>query len=427
MSVRSGSSDDRPRVLFVAPIVPAPEGNGLSMRAATTLQGLSKECNLTTLVLPVSDPGLDQKRLQWSAAQSDACALVPLSEPQEAARRWMKTPESRNLIGALQSLPDRARLAPPDAIAASLEDVEFDLVWIMRLYLAATVLPFRDQSARLILDIDEDDAAVLRSISNLQEKRGDVIAAEKLRNEAEAYDRLAARAFHWFDQIVTASPLETAALNRRHHFTKGTTIPNAVSLPAAPASSQKRTTIPKILFIGNFDYAPNLDAALRLTEQILPIIQESAPKAELHLVGGGQRIQQLRRNPSVVVHGYVTDLAPLYDSATLALVPLRAGGGSRLKILEAFSFGLPVVATPKGCEGLEVCDGEQLLVAETDSDLAAAALRLSSDGDLAERLVQNARRFVAEQHSFDVVSRKIAQLVFQKRQNSDSHRGQEAT
>ena len=425
--MRNGSGDDRPKVLFVAPIAPAPEGNGLSIRAATTLQGLGKECKLTTLVLPVSDPGAIGESLEWSARRSEASRLIPLSTPREAAQRWLKTPESRALIAQLQPLPERARLAPPDAVAGSLQTMDFDAVWIMRLYLAATVLPFRKRGVRLILDHDEDDAAVLRAISKLQEERGDLAAAERLRSEASAYDRLAAQAIGWFDGIVTASPLETAALGRRHPFVEGTTIPNAVRLSNASKTSHKKTAPPKLLFIGNFDYVPNLDAALRLAEWIFPIIQQSEPEAELHLVGGGRKIQQHSRNPGICVHGYVADLTALYDSATVALIPLRAGGGSRLKILEAFAHGLPVVTTSKGCEGLEVCDGEQLLIAESDADLAAAALRLASDGNLATNLAKAARRFVAEQHDDDIIGEKIAELVFQKGRNSDSHRGQEVT
>ncbi len=397
--------------MFVAPIAPLPEGNGLSMRAAMTLQGLARECNLTTAVLPVSDPGISKARLQWSAEQSEICELIPLSEPQEAARRWMKKSESRSLITLLQPLPERARMAPPDAVEGWLGSADFDAVWIMRLYLAATVLPFRNRSAKLILDIDEDDAAVLRATSNLQEKRGDLIAAETLRDEADAYDRFAEQAFGWFDQIVTASPRETEIQRRRYPSVKAATIPNAIRLPRVEQFAQREMHPPKLLFIGNFDYAPNFDAADRLAERIFPIILQSEPEAELHLAGKGEKVQQFGRKQNVIVHGFAPDLAQLYDQATVALVPLQVGGGSRLKILEAFAYALPVVATAKGCEGLEVCDDTQLLIAESDTDLAAAALRLSSDENLTNRLVGEARRFVVEQHDVDVTGRKIAELI----------------
>jgi glycosyltransferase involved in cell wall biosynthesis len=133
--------------------------------------------------------------------------------------------------------------------------------------------------------------------------------------------------------------------------------------------------------------------------------------AELHLAGAGEAAARLAHHPGVTVHGFLADLGPLYARARMTIVPLRAGGGSRLKILESFAYGLPVVATPTAALGLDVSDGDQLLIAADNSDLVAAALRIATDSDFAGRLAARAARFVAEKHDEEAVAARIADLA----------------
>ncbi len=263
----------------------------------------------------------------------------------------------------------------------------------------------------MVLDIDEDDAATVRAIAGLQSLRGEIDAAAHSVAEASAYERLSAHCLAWFDQIITASDLESEALRRHHHLGVVTTVANAVDVRALSKSRPRDNKPPSLLFVGSLDYLPNLDAAERLALSILPALRRRLPGAELHLAGAGKAAARFARRSGVNVHGFVADLGPLYQRANVTIVPLRAGGGSRLKILEAFSYGLPVVATPAAAAGLDLSNGDQLLIADDDAELVVAALRITTDEKLAERLAASAARFVAENHDAEAVATRIADLA----------------
>jgi glycosyltransferase involved in cell wall biosynthesis len=113
----------------------------------------------------------------------------------------------------------------------------------------------------------------------------------------------------------------------------------------------------------------------------------------------------------VTVVGEVPDVLPELAAADVAVVPVRFGGGTRIKILEAFAYGVPVVSTTVGCEGLDVVDGEHLLVADTPDSFAAACARILADAELRARLTENARARWAERHRWEVIAPAIAGVV----------------
>jgi glycosyltransferase involved in cell wall biosynthesis len=263
----------------------------------------------------------------------------------------------------------------------------------------------------MVIDLDEDDAATTRAIADLHRRRGELAAAARLTAEADAYERLLAHAAFWFDQIVTATDEDTLACRRRHRSTVAATVPNAVPVGLARPLRSAAHGPPSLLFVGNLNYLPNRDAAERLATHILPAFRRHFEAAALHLAGAGEAAARLARYPGVHVHGFVADLKPLYARASMSVLPLRAGGGSRLKILESFAYGVPVVATPIAASGLDVSDGNQLLVAEDDADLVDAALRIATDRDFAGQLAARAARFVAQKHDAAAIAARIADLA----------------
>jgi glycosyltransferase involved in cell wall biosynthesis len=126
------------------------------------------------------------------------------------------------------------------------------------------------------------------------------------------------------------------------------------------------------------------------------------PPRRLRALAAGQ--------PGVTIAGYVPDLAAVLDETTVLVVPLSAGGGVRVKILEAFATGLPVVSTPAGAAGLGVVPGRELLVATEPERFAEAVVRVATDPEVRERLVRNARAFVGERHSREATARAVRRL-----------------
>jgi glycosyltransferase involved in cell wall biosynthesis len=152
-----------------------------------------------------------------------------------------------------------------------------------------------------------------------------------------------------------------------------------------------------VVFIGGFRHPPNVDGALRLATSIFPLVRDRAPDAVLELVGAAPPDALLRaRGDAVRVTGAVDDVRPYLDRAAVIALPLRIGGGMRVKTLEALAAGKAIVASPVALAGLDVVDGKHVFVAEQDHEFAERILRLLGDPALRRRLGKAARQFAIE-------------------------------
>lgn len=176
-----------------------------------------------------------------------------------------------------------------------------------------------------------------------------------------------------------------------------------------------------ILFLGGMDYAPNLDAARWFLKDIFPLILQREPEARLLMVG--RELWRLGECPAAVeYHENVPEVLPWFYRANILAVPLRQGAGTRIKVLEAFAAGLPVVSTAKGCEGIEALDGEHLLIADAPEDFAEAASKLMANPEMGQRLSAGARRLAEERYSWP----KTAVTMEEKYRQAGIGRGREA-
>jgi len=165
----------------------------------------------------------------------------------------------------------------------------------------------------------------------------------------------------------------------------------------------------KLVFVGAMDWLPNSDGIKYFVKDIFPIIRQDYPGIKLDVVGKDppRDIRQLSDIYGIKVTGTVDDVRPYVHDSHIYVVPLRFGGGSRLKILEAFSMGKPVVSTTLGCEGIECVNGKHLLVADNPADFAASVVRLLKDPELCCRLTSNARTLAVNTYSWDVICKKL--------------------
>ena len=174
------------------------------------------------------------------------------------------------------------------------------------------------------------------------------------------------------------------------------------------------TTTPACLvFTGKMDYRPNVDAVLWFADEVLPLIREAAPDVRLQIVGLNPhpRLERLRALAAVEITGGVPDTRPYIHHAAVYIIPMRIGGGTRFKALEAMACGQAIVSTRLGIEGIPVTDGQELLLADTPAGFAAAVLRLIGDlqGDraLRRRLGAAARSFVTAHYGWEQIVPKL--------------------
>ena len=166
----------------------------------------------------------------------------------------------------------------------------------------------------------------------------------------------------------------------------------------------------EILFLAALDWYPNLDALDYLLEDIFPLVRQASPSARLRIVGrrppAGLK-ERIARCPGVELVGEVADVRPFLARAAVVVVPLRIGGGSRIKILEALAMAKAVVSTSIGAEGLAVTDGVHLLLADAPSDFAARTVELLKSSEERLRLGENGRKLVVERYSWDRMARGL--------------------
>jgi glycosyltransferase involved in cell wall biosynthesis len=160
-----------------------------------------------------------------------------------------------------------------------------------------------------------------------------------------------------------------------------------------------------MLSMATMYWPPNIDGVLWFAREVLPLIRRDEPDAPFYIVGARPpaEVRALTLDASVEVTGYVDDPTPYLESSALMLVPLRAGGGMRVKILEALARGIPIVSTTIGAEGIDVTPGTHLLIANEPADFAAAVVLLLRDRFFADQLAANGRRHAMARYDWRAV------------------------
>ena len=198
--------------------------------------------------------------------------------------------------------------------------------------------------------------------------------------------------------------------------------PNAVD-PKYFAPPSQRKTRPAMVMTGVMHYRPNVDGALYFIREILPLIVRSRPDAVFYAVGAGAP-DELKRlaGANVVVTDTVPDVRPYVHDAPVFVVPLRMGGGTRLKVLEGLSMERAVVSTSVGCEGIDVVDEQHLLVADDPAEFANAVLRLFADESLAVTLGRQGRDLVQRRYTWESVTERLEAFYHELQQQRNVSR-----
>ena len=399
-------------LLYVSPVMPAVTGNGLAMRAGMVLEALAVDHNVHLLVIPVHRPfGPPETASEMISRWSASTAVLGLKDHEHPLFRLIgRAKDPRERLAGYRAYPRPAlcRFATPGAVGEVMRAfpaVTFSAVHVFRLYLAPFVEPYLRAGRRMhpicTLDLDDHESRRARRVAALYEAAGDELRAAIERSEADKYAVMEREMLPRFDQIYVCSEADRVKVAQQCGCSNLTVLPNGVRIPArVPAKRPGRPFT--LLLVGNFGYYPNDNAATFFCVEVLPRLRENAREAiRVMLVGSNpsRRVKALAADPDVIVTGSVPSVAPYYRDADVVVVPVRAGGGTRIKLLEAFSYRRPVVATTLGAEGIEARHGVELLLADTPADFASRCAELMRSPVLRRRLVDNAAALVAARHS----------------------------
>ena len=392
-----------PPLLFISPLRPNPAGTGAAQRAFHTLKILGERFRIDLLV--TADPG----PLPDATAQLVAKAVIlPPTRFRDPHYAWAMLRHS--LAGAgllppspqpdawLQVTPRQLRLA-----RRQMGPSTYAVIHAFRLSSA----PFawhchRDHpGCRLHLDLDEAESGNLLRQADLLERSGEPALAARTLVHGQVWAGLEEEWLPRFQRLLVSSPKEAARLPQAQRPGELRVAPNIVDPPPElPSPLPLPAGPPSLLFVGSFGYYPNRDGVRYFLSEIAPRLRPTTP-FRLVCVGYGLEgafRRWLADQEGVLLPGGVEDIVPWYRQAAAAVVPLRAGGGTRIKILEAFALGCPVVSTTLGAEGLQVTAGRELLLADDPEGFAGHCRRLLGPASRREELTQNAYRLVCERY-----------------------------
>ncbi len=410
----------RDRVLYVTPIMPQRFGNGLAMRAASILEALARSFDVHLFVVPVAgsvNPPFDF--VLGSTVRISGLNLAKNLDPLYGLIARVLDPEARARAELAYPKPHLSRFCSGDSARSLFEwsrEFPVSAVHVMRLYLAPLALPFVRQAAGdrpfCVLDLDDDDIRTYRRLMRLHSDLGNSRAAAVAAAEAEKYQTFAESYLRGFDRVIVSSEIDAARLAAHFADAHFAVVPNCYRPLHQGGRRRPSDAGPlRLLFVGTFGYVPNVDAALFLCHEVLPLLRRLTDREiRIDLVGAGDTtaLASLARHSGVRLHGFVEDLAPFYAAADVAVVPVRAGGGTRIKILEAFAHRVPVVTTRLGAEGIEAADGEHLLFADGAEAFARACLSVKQRPELAVALAARARALLVARYSPAQVEAAIA-------------------
>ena len=383
------------RILYLTGWYPYPPDNGSKLRIYSLLTELARRHSVTLVVLtecPVAETPTPLKELR-GIIQVPARGYRPL---RPSALMGLLSPKPRMLVDTYQPLMSRQ-------IQQLLQSSDYQFLiateWITASYCAeVTGVPALFENA----EFGVFESRIKQASSPLRRLRYRL----PLLKLGFYMRRLLPR----FRACTVVSEAEKNLLRRlAPRYSPIEVIPNCIRVADYEGISQPRRPN-TLIFTGSLAYDANYDAMNWFLRDVYPLVLEQVP--DVHLVITGDHCGlPLPDGSQVTRTGAVGDVRPLIAESCVSIVPVRLGGGTRFKILEAMCMKTAVVSTSKGCEGLKVRPGEHLLVADTPGEFAAHTARLLQDQDLRETLTRNANRIVLEEYDSAVVGPRFCNLV----------------
>ena len=385
------------RILFIASRFPQDLRRGDELRAYQHLRELAKRHAITLLAFA---PRGAQTEAQ---AEIRACCDRVVTVEQGTLARLIRAVRALPASLPLQvAMNDTHRFR--DALTRLLRGARFDVVHV-QLARMGEVLPLLGE---LPCVLDLVDALSLNMARRAERDTGPMrLLASFEAARLRPYERgLCTRAA----AVAISSVGDRAALG--DDLAALHVVANGVDADQFAFSAQAREP-DRLVLGGNLGYFPNVDATIWFVREVLPLLRARRPHVEIDLVGArpAAALRRLARNrPGVRLVGPVADMPLHLSRAAVAVVPMRAGSGQQMKILEAMGCGTPVVATSRAAAGLDAVAGRDLLVADDAPAFADAVWRLLDDQVLADRLVRSARALVEEHYTWVHSARAIERL-----------------
>jgi len=385
------------------------------------MRGLAQRHQVSVLAFnkfdPYADASLDATR---EYCEHVATVREHDLESDGTRKRWL---QARSLISksSFEGLLARGRLEFQAKLRTLLANRTFDVIQVEFAQMGTYDFGPGRQASSPILVLDEHNIEfdlARRSADtseSLPRRAYQEINWRKLRTEEESF-------WSKCHGVVVTSPRDHDLLTSIDTSVQAAVVPNGVDVQAF-----QPTPVPpepnRILFFGAINYFPNQDGLIHFLDNTFPLVLQQRPEASLWIVGPGARKPVIaRQNKNIVIAGFVDDLSEEIDKASVVIAPLRVGGGTRLKIVEAMAKGKAIVSTHIGAEGIDLVHEEHALLADDPADFARQIERVLSDPALARRLGEAARKLAVERYSWQAIVAQLEAFYERLRQSVDADR-----
>jgi polysaccharide biosynthesis protein PslH len=395
------------RLLLVLPIVPWPiRRNGISLRFGPIVNYLAQRYELDLLILA------DEKAFLQPNGQIEQChSLVVIKVPISSLPAWLRRIRTVLLSLAPWGAPHgRLRYAQrrlERAVLGYLNDRSYAvIIWATNHLEIACRIRRRYPQTRCVIDLIDSP-----TLFSSRDASTNPVLRILTKYSGWKWRRLERKAREAFDATIYVSSVDARTVGS-DDMARVHVVPNGIFHADAPPLAKASASNRVIGFLGDMSYVPNISAALRLAERIFPRIRSTLGEATL-LIIGRDPAPSIRRldGGAISVTGTVENIWPYIASANIFVFPMFEGSGLQNKILEAMYAGVPVVTTSIAATSIGATSGEQLLVAESDDEIATQAIKLLRDPAYANRLAEEARTFVMREFSWPAILPRYAAIV----------------
>jgi polysaccharide biosynthesis protein PslH len=401
-----GTTDNPIRILALSPFFPYPPHDGFSLRVWNVYNHLAKKTHLTLVCCVENIP--PPESLGRCTAENINLEILQIphqSRLSEYSRKLLTLLKHYPVWTAGYSFPEMNRF-----LQHLLDGKRFDLIVIESTWLAYCWPALVEQHVPKILNLGDLDSEKWHRQAALLP-----MGRKKLHYTYNAFGfkRLEDHMLRRVDLTFVPSERERMEVRERHEGIAVEVLPNgvdSVAIRPLPFSESRQ-----LLFVGSLSYLPNVEGILYFATRVLPELRRRFPDLSLLIVGRtpSDAVKSLQGINGVEVVGEVPDLEPYYRRSALCVVPLRAGSGTRLKVLEAMAYGRPVVSTGLGCEGLDVEHRRNLLIADQPDEIADAVTELLVSAEFRNSLVQEGRSLVETKYSWTTIVDRMYQQCLQ--------------
>jgi glycosyltransferase involved in cell wall biosynthesis len=392
------------KILWVNPHFLHPTTKGGQIRTLEMLRHLHRwhEIHYVALENPAEPEGVAKSQEYSSQAYP-----IPHSLPPRGSASFV-IQAAGNLLDPLPLAVTRYRSAEMKAVVAHLLSTgTFDRLVCDFLFAAPNIpslsqaVLFQHNVETTIWDrhLENAHSAAARAFFRIQRKR-------MARYEGDACRQCA--------HVVAVSTQDAERFRALFHAKRVSQVPTGVDVPSFTPPNRPSEHKADLVFVGSMDWLPNIDGCNYFVREILPIIRRTRPSCTFGIVGrspGSGILEMARNDPKILVSGTVPDIRPYFWGSSVSIVPLRIGGGTRLKIFEAMAAQSPIVSTTIGAEGLPVIHGRNLYLADTPEAFAEHCLALLDSESARKQMAQNAYKMVSSQFSWEHAARVFESIL----------------